>query len=157
DVVANQDTANDARRQVAQQDSVISCQTSLDQRITFPIEQAIGALRGLESMRSVSTFGFSQVVVTFQDGTDTIGSSSPSCARSKGPPKSTVGAATRSSTRCGSTLTCSSSTGSPSLKLSAPSKKTIAMSGAATSAKGLNLFSCRDWGEPSMSTRSRGS
>src|SRR5437899_4503363 len=41
----------------------------VEQRITFPIEQAIGGLPGLESMRSVSKFGFSQVVVTFQDGT----------------------------------------------------------------------------------------
>jgi len=42
----------------------------VEQRITFPIEQAIGGLPGLESMRSVSKFGFSQVVVTFKDGTD---------------------------------------------------------------------------------------
>ncbi|MBI3465486.1 MAG: efflux RND transporter permease subunit, partial [Planctomycetes bacterium] len=39
----------------------------VEQRITFPIEQAIGGLPGLENMRSVSKFGFSQVVVTFQD------------------------------------------------------------------------------------------
>jgi cobalt-zinc-cadmium resistance protein CzcA len=38
--------------------------------ITFPIEQVIGGLPGLESMRSVSKFGFSQVVITFEDGTD---------------------------------------------------------------------------------------
>src|SRR5436190_3763175 len=42
----------------------------VEQRITFPIEQAIGGLPRLESMRSVSKFGFSQVVVTFKDGTD---------------------------------------------------------------------------------------
>src|SRR6476659_130864 len=42
----------------------------VEQRITFPIEQSIGGLPGLESMRSVSKFGFSQVVVTFQDGTN---------------------------------------------------------------------------------------
>jgi cobalt-zinc-cadmium resistance protein CzcA len=42
----------------------------VEQRITFPIEQAIGGLPGLEAMRSVSKFGFSQVVVTFKDGTD---------------------------------------------------------------------------------------
>ncbi len=41
----------------------------VEQRITFPIEQAIGGLPGLENMRSVSKFGFSQVVVTFEDGT----------------------------------------------------------------------------------------
>ncbi|MBI2826492.1 MAG: efflux RND transporter permease subunit [Planctomycetia bacterium] len=39
----------------------------VEQRITFPIEQAIGGLPGLQSMRSVSKFGFSQVVVTFED------------------------------------------------------------------------------------------
>ena len=42
----------------------------VEQRITFPIEQAIGGLPGLEGMRSVSKFGFSHVVVTFKDGTD---------------------------------------------------------------------------------------
>src|SRR4051794_11608192 len=42
----------------------------VEQRITFPIEQSIGGLPGLESMRSISKFGFSQVVVTFKDGTD---------------------------------------------------------------------------------------
>lgn len=42
----------------------------VEQRITFPIEQAIGGLPGLEGMRSVSKFGFSQVVVTFKDGTN---------------------------------------------------------------------------------------
>jgi cobalt-zinc-cadmium resistance protein CzcA len=42
----------------------------VEQRITFPIEQAIGGLPGLENMRSVSKFGFSQVVVTFEDGID---------------------------------------------------------------------------------------
>ncbi len=41
-----------------------------EQRITFPIEQAIGGLRGLANVRSVSKFGLSQVVVTFEDGTD---------------------------------------------------------------------------------------
>src|SRR4051812_21810436 len=42
----------------------------VEQRITFPIEQAIGGLPGLEQMRSISKFGLSQVVVTFNDGTD---------------------------------------------------------------------------------------
>jgi heavy metal efflux system protein len=42
----------------------------VEQRITFPIEQAIGGLPGIDGMRSVSKFGFSQVVVTFKDGTD---------------------------------------------------------------------------------------
>src|SRR6476646_315974 len=42
----------------------------VEQRITFPVEQAIGGLPGLEQMRSVSKFGLSQVVVTFKDGTD---------------------------------------------------------------------------------------
>ena len=42
----------------------------VEQQITFPIEQAIGGLPGLEQMRSISKFGLSQVVVTFQDGTD---------------------------------------------------------------------------------------
>src|SRR6185369_3034724 len=42
----------------------------VEQRLTFPIEQAIGGLPGLESMRSVSKFGLSQVMVTFKHGTD---------------------------------------------------------------------------------------
>jgi cobalt-zinc-cadmium resistance protein CzcA len=42
----------------------------VEQRITFPIEQAIGGLPGLDGMRSVSKFGFSQVVVTFKDEVD---------------------------------------------------------------------------------------
>jgi heavy metal efflux system protein len=42
----------------------------VERRITFPIEQAISGLPGLLSLRSVSQFGLSQVVVTFKDGTD---------------------------------------------------------------------------------------
>ncbi len=42
----------------------------VEQQITFPIEQVIGGLPGLERLRSVSKFGLSQVVVTFVDGTD---------------------------------------------------------------------------------------
>lgn len=42
----------------------------IEQRITFPIEQSIGSLPRLENMRSISKFGFSQVVVTFKDGTE---------------------------------------------------------------------------------------
>jgi len=42
----------------------------IEQQITFPIEQAIRILPHLENMRSVSKPGFSQVVVTFKDGTD---------------------------------------------------------------------------------------
>ena len=41
----------------------------VEQRITFPIEQALGGLPGLDNMRSISKFGFSQVVVTFEDAT----------------------------------------------------------------------------------------
>lgn len=42
----------------------------VEQQITFPIEQSLGGLPRLQIMRSVSKFGLSQVVVTFQDGTD---------------------------------------------------------------------------------------
>lgn len=42
----------------------------VEQRITFPIEQALGNLPKLQTMRSISKFGLSQVVVTFDDGTD---------------------------------------------------------------------------------------
>src|SRR6266481_8293258 len=42
----------------------------VESQITFPVEQAIGGLPGLQQVRSVSKFGLSQVVVTFVDGTD---------------------------------------------------------------------------------------
>lgn len=42
----------------------------VEQQITFPVEQALGGLPAIESLRSVSKFGLSQVVVTFIDGTD---------------------------------------------------------------------------------------
>ncbi|MBK7645350.1 MAG: efflux RND transporter permease subunit [Planctomycetes bacterium] len=42
----------------------------VEQQITFPIEQAISGLPRLESVRSISKFGLSQVVVTFKDGTE---------------------------------------------------------------------------------------
>jgi len=42
----------------------------VEQQITFPLEQVLGGLPRLQSLRSVSKFGLSQVVVTFEDGTD---------------------------------------------------------------------------------------
>src|SRR6056297_1125455 len=39
-------------------------------QITYPVEQAISGLPGLVSMRSISKFGLSQVVVLFEDGVD---------------------------------------------------------------------------------------
>ena len=42
----------------------------IEQQLTYPIEQALSGLPRLESLRSVSKFGFSQVVATFHDGTD---------------------------------------------------------------------------------------
>ncbi len=42
----------------------------VEQQITFPVEQVLSGLPGLEKVRSVSKFGLSQVVVTFADGTD---------------------------------------------------------------------------------------
>ena len=44
----------------------------IEQQITLPVELSIGGLPGLESVRSVSKFGFSQVVVTFDDHTPII-------------------------------------------------------------------------------------
>ncbi len=41
-----------------------------ERQITFPVEQAIGGLPGLDMVRSISKFGLSQVVVTFNDATD---------------------------------------------------------------------------------------
>ncbi|HET6327981.1 MAG TPA: CusA/CzcA family heavy metal efflux RND transporter [Planctomycetaceae bacterium] len=42
----------------------------VERQITAPIEQGLGGLPGLEQLRSVSKFGFSQVVAVFRDGTD---------------------------------------------------------------------------------------
>ena len=42
----------------------------VERQITFPIEQSISGLPGLEKLRSISKFGLSQVVVVFEDATD---------------------------------------------------------------------------------------
>ena len=39
----------------------------IEQQLTLPVELSIGGLPGLQSLRSVSKFGLSQVVVTFSD------------------------------------------------------------------------------------------
>lgn len=44
----------------------------IEQQITLPTELSIGGLPGLVNVRSVSKFGFSQVVATFDDSTDII-------------------------------------------------------------------------------------
>lgn len=41
-----------------------------EQRITFPVETAMGGLPSLDYTRSLSRYGLSQVTVVFQDGTD---------------------------------------------------------------------------------------
>src|SRR4051794_39110525 len=41
-----------------------------EQRITFPIETAMGGLPMLDYTRSLSRYGLSQVTVVFRDGTD---------------------------------------------------------------------------------------
>jgi cobalt-zinc-cadmium resistance protein CzcA len=42
----------------------------VETQITYPLEQALSGLPRLANVRSVSKFGFAQVVVTFEDGTD---------------------------------------------------------------------------------------
>lgn len=42
----------------------------IERLITLPVEHALGGLPGLQQVRSISQFGLSQVVVTFEDGTD---------------------------------------------------------------------------------------
>jgi cobalt-zinc-cadmium resistance protein CzcA len=42
----------------------------VEQRITFPIETAMGGLPRLDNTRSLSRYGLSQVTVVFRDGTD---------------------------------------------------------------------------------------
>ena len=41
-----------------------------EQRITYPVETALGGLPSLDYTRSVSRYGLSQVTVVFKDGTD---------------------------------------------------------------------------------------
>lgn len=42
----------------------------VESRVTFPVETAMGGIPKLESFRSISKYGLSQVVVVFEDGTD---------------------------------------------------------------------------------------
>ena len=42
----------------------------IEKQITFPIERAMSGLPRLEQVRSISRFGFSQITVVFEDGTD---------------------------------------------------------------------------------------
>src|SRR5579872_3321682 len=44
--------------------------TEVERLVTFPIEALMGGMPGLKHVRSISQFGVSQVVVTFEDGTD---------------------------------------------------------------------------------------
>lgn len=42
----------------------------VERQISFPVEQSLSGVPNLENLRSVSKFGFSQVVATFADGTN---------------------------------------------------------------------------------------
>lgn len=42
----------------------------VERQLTLPLEQAISGIPGLQQVRSISKFGFSQVIATFKDGTD---------------------------------------------------------------------------------------
>jgi cobalt-zinc-cadmium resistance protein CzcA len=42
----------------------------VERQITFPVEMAMNGMPGVAEVRSISMFGLSQVVVTFDDGTD---------------------------------------------------------------------------------------
>lgn len=42
----------------------------VERQVSFPVEQAISGLPGLEEVRSISKFGFSQVTAIFDDDTD---------------------------------------------------------------------------------------
>ena len=44
--------------------------TEIEQQLTLPLELAISGLPGLVNVRSISKFGFAQIVATFDDGTD---------------------------------------------------------------------------------------
>lgn len=42
----------------------------IERQITYPVEQVLSGLPGLTQLRSISKFGFSQVTMIFDDGTD---------------------------------------------------------------------------------------
>jgi len=42
----------------------------VEQRITYPIENAMSGIPNLEQTRSISRYGLSQVTIIFKDGTD---------------------------------------------------------------------------------------
>ena len=42
----------------------------VERQLTFPLERALGGLPSLQTMRSVSKFGFSQVTLVFEEGAD---------------------------------------------------------------------------------------
>ncbi|GJM21448.1 MAG: cation efflux system protein [Planctomycetota bacterium] len=42
----------------------------IEQQITFPVEQVIAGLPGLDEVRSISKFGLSQITVIFEEGTE---------------------------------------------------------------------------------------
>ena len=42
----------------------------VEKQITFPVEQVLSGLPDLKKRRSISKFGLSQVVITFEDSTD---------------------------------------------------------------------------------------
>ena len=42
----------------------------VERQVTFPIEAALSGLPGLEEVRSISKFGFSQVTLVFEEGSD---------------------------------------------------------------------------------------
>ena len=44
----------------------------VETRVTFPVEQALAGMPYLENMRSLSAFGLSQVIVTFEEGTNML-------------------------------------------------------------------------------------
>lgn len=44
--------------------------TEVEQRITYPIENAMAGLPSMEQTRSISRYGLSQVTIIFKDGTD---------------------------------------------------------------------------------------
>ena len=47
-------------------------QQEVERQITMPVEQSISGLPNLKNVRSISKFGLSQIVATFEDGTDIL-------------------------------------------------------------------------------------
>ena len=70
EAAAGRVSGHDAGSGAGQHDAPELSPEEVERLITFPVEYAMGGLKGLEEVRSISKFGLSQVVLIFSDETD---------------------------------------------------------------------------------------